>query len=229
MVLTINFKARQSYLKIIELLAVRSCFAAPAIPFQLSSCFSFSSLPRSFTINSRFRFAIFFFHFSHSPCVSVCLCVCECVFALFYSTFCLCFFAPLTKPNKVWCSNLLCSLQLPVRLGFLSLLALTFFIIFLSFSAPFPLSTLLFPSFCRFLPLSLSLSHWFAFFNSIYFWIYTYLCTWDSFPLTVSNFYARPENSFYLPLSSFFFAIFLARFNENWCCKSAQRLLACLN
>lgn len=227
MVLTINFKARQSYLKIIELLAVRSCFAAPAIPFQFNA--SFSSLPRSFTINSRFWFAIFFFHFSHSPCVSVCVygIVCACVFALFYSTFRLCFFAPLTKPNKVWCSNLLCSLQLPVRLGFLSLLALTFFIIFLSFSLP-P-SHVLLPSFCRFLPLSLSLSHWFAFFNSIYFWIYTYLCTWDSFPLTVSNFYARPENSFYLPLSSFFFAIFLARFNENWCCKSAQRLLACLN
>lgn len=79
MVLTINFKARQSYLKIIELLAVRSCFAAPSIPSQLNSSFSFSSLPRSFTINSRFRFAIFFFHFSPlsmCECVSVCVRVC---------------------------------------------------------------------------------------------------------------------------------------------------------
>lgn len=86
MVLTINFKARQSYLKIIELLAVRSCFAAPAIPFQFNASFSFSSLPRSFTINSRFRFAIFFFHFSPLPmCECLCVCVCVCSLLLYIS------------------------------------------------------------------------------------------------------------------------------------------------
>lgn len=106
------------------------------------------------------------------------------------STFLVCFFAPLTKPNKVWCSNLLCSLQLR-RFGtafFVFARALTFFIIFLSCSTIFASSAFFFCSFSGF-----------AFFNSIYFWIYTYLCTWDSFPLTVSNFYApRPENSFYI-------------------------------
>lgn len=76
-----------------------------------------------------------------------------------------------------------------------------FYYISLILSPPYHCAVSFFLSLCLFLSLSLT---GFAFFNSIYFWIYTYLCTWDSFPLTVSNFYARPENSFYLPLSSFF-------------------------